>query len=98
MHVPGDFYYNDQVDDEEPCDEDCPCGCEGNRDKCVYSCLDDTNLATSEEFNHILKVRLHFRFIIERDMTPKMVDLLKPYEDYLIRAVMEAQNLAEKHG
>lgn len=26
--------------DADACDEDCPCGCEGNRKQCVYSCLD----------------------------------------------------------
>lgn len=75
-------------------DHECPCGCDGDDSRCVYSCLDTHLLATSEEFKHILKVRLHFALILDRDMPTKMVDLLRPYQDYLIRAVMEAQDKA----
>lgn len=78
-------------------DHECPCCCEGNGNQCVYSCLDDTRLVTSEEFNHILKIRLHLETILERDMTPKMVDLIRPYQDYLIHAVQEAQGNAALH-
>ena len=54
--------------------------------------LKEIEYLKKEEFLHITHVRLYLTRIIERDLSPAVVEFLMPHLDYLIRSVWEAED------